>query len=320
MAEKAVIETSDYIGRVWQFNEDEEAAMEYLPHSDQVLYLRGMRKNMDFSTGTVGISRRISYQGFKELLEVNRSQGSTKSDYAPSRDAMRAMIARLVKVGLLERIQFKTGMRIEPLAFKLPLAHIGRYSALVKEPHYSTASAPPAQSSELVQPRANVSPAAENKVSPIHQSIRLNNNSTKVECENSNELSDSESNSSSEKKAKAVSQESGALGHCPWNEILDIWQAEFPARRQPNRNLWAKQAAAKDLRARWKEAAGIDHSNGSGKLYSDRESGLDFWQRFLKHLAKSKFLTSDESNFFDLQWLVTRKNFYKTLDGKYESA
>lgn len=319
MAEKA-IETSDYIGRVWQFNEDEDAAMEYLPHSDQVLYLRGMRKNMDFSSGTVGITRRISYQGFKELLEVNRNQGSTKANYAPSRDELRAMVARLIKVGLLERIQLKTGMKIEPLAFKLPLAHIGRYSTSIKQPHHSTTATPPAQDSALAQPRADVSPTVESNVSPIHQSIRLNNNSTNVECENSSELSDSESAVEIIEKKKAVNQEEGALGHCPWNEILDIWQAEFPARRQPNRNLWAKQAAAKDLRARWKEAAGIDHSNGSGKLYSDRESGLDFWQRFLKHLAKSKFLTSDESNFFDIQWLVARKNFYKTLDGKYENA
>lgn len=319
MAEKA-IETSDYIGRVWQFNEDEDAAMEYLPHSDQVLYLRGMRKNMDFSTGTVGISRRISYQGFKELLEVNRNQGSTKPNYAPSRDELRAMIARLIKVGLLERIQLKTGSRIEPLAFKLPLAHIGRYSVSVKEPHHSPTATPPAQSLELAGSRVDVSPTVESNVSPIHQSIRLNNNSTNVECENSSELSGSAASVEAKEKKKAVNQESGALGPCPWNEILDIWQAEFPARRQPNRNLWIKQAAAGDLRARWKEGPTIDHSSGDRKLYSDRESGLVFWQRFLKHLAKSKFLNSDDSKFFDLAWLVKKANFYKTLDGKYNDA
>lgn len=318
MGEVVSIGASDYVGRIWQFNEDEDAAMEYLPHADQVLYLRGLRKNMDFSTGIVGVRRKISYQQFKELLEVNRQQGSTKPSYAPTRDELRAIIARLTRVGLIERLSLGTTARIERLVFKLPLAHVGQYSTQSKEHQHSTTGTPPAQSLDAARPVEHVNPSSENSMNPSHQLVSKSD--IKENSENSEEFERSDASVDSKKKKKAVNQKVRALGHCPWQEILDAWCVAFPARRHPNRNLWTKQDAAADLRARWKEAADIDHSNGSGKLYSDRDGGLDFWQRFFKHLAKSKFLTSDESKFFDLQWLVDKDNFYKTLDGKYENA
>jgi hypothetical protein len=320
MGEIVNIGASDYVGRIWQFNEDEDAALEYLPHSDQVLYLRGMRKNMDFSNGTVGIKRGISYQGFKELLEVNRMPGSTKPSYAPSRDELRAMIARLVKVGLLERIYLNTGARVEPLAFKLPIAHTGRYSTSNIEPRRSAARASTQNNPALARAGGGMNPAAENDLSPTHQLVRLKEYSTKVECENSSELSGSAEHVDFEEKQKAVNQESVGLGSCPHQEILNIWDSVLPARRSPNRNLWMKQTAAANLRSRWQEAAKVMHSNGKHTLYCDRESGLVFWKRFFTHLAKSKFLTSDEAKFFDLPWLLKKSNFYKALDGKYNNA
>jgi hypothetical protein len=321
MGEIVNIGASDYVGRIWQFNEDEDAALEYLPHSDQVLYLRGMRKNMDFSNGTVGIKRGISYQGFKELLEVNRMPGSTKPSYAPSRDELRAMIARLVKVGLLERIHLNTGARVEPLAFKLPIAHTGRYSVSNIEPRKSPARANTHNNSVLRGACDGMNPIPENDLNPTHQLVRLKEYSTKVECENSNELAHcAEDDSLNLEKPKAVDQKLGGLGSCPHQEILNIWDSVLPARRSPNRNLWMKQTAAANLRSRWQEAAKVMHSNGKHTLYCDRESGLVFWKRFFTHLSKSKFLTSDDAKFFDLPWLLKKSNFYKALDGKYNNA
>lgn len=321
MSKADVISMSNYVGRVWQFNEDEDAAMEYLPHSDQVLYLRGLRKHMDFSTGIVGLSRRISYQQFKELLEVNRRQGSTKGDYTPTRDELRAMIARLVSVGLIERVDVDARDKVKPMIFKLPFAHVGRYSASNSEPHGNPTGTTTRNKPVMTGVCGMVSPSTENHVSPLHQSIRLKEYSTNVECKNSSELSHcASSDSLNLEKPKAVDQKAGPLGSCPHQEILDLWSECFPAMRSPNRNLWMKQTAAANLRSRWQEAAKVMHSNGKHTLYSDRDSGLIFWKRFFTHLSKSKFLTSDESKFFDLPWLLKKSNFYKALDGKYNNA
>jgi hypothetical protein len=315
MGEIVNIGASDYVGRIWQFNEDEDAAMEYLPHADQVLYLRGMRKNMDFSTGVVGIRRAISYQGFKELLEINRRQGSNKPSYAPTKDELRACIERLVKAGLLERINLNTGSRIERMVFRLPLAHVGQRSISIKEPLHHTTGTPPAKILDVTGPREGVNPTSENQVNPIHQLVSKSD--IKEYSENSEELSGSaQIDSLNLEKPKAVNQ---GVGYCPHQEILDLWAKHLPGKKGNNRNLWPKSDASKKLKARWREAAEIVHSSEPRMLYSNREEGLVWWGNFFEYISKKcKFLMSDGSLFFNLGWLVESDNFIKTLNGNFE--
>ena len=315
MGEVVSIGASDYVGRIWQFNEDEDAAMEYLPHADQVLYLRGLRKNMDFSTGIVGVRRKISYQQFKELLEVNRQQGSTKPSYAPSRDELRAIIVRLTRVGLIERLTLDATARIERLVFKLPLAHVGQYSTQSKEHQHSTMGTPPAQSLDAARPTEHVSPTTENPMNPLHQLVSKSDN--KENSENSEEFERSPANDSSNfEKKKAVNQ---GVGYCPHQEILDLWSQHLPSKRKPSRSLWSNSTASKRLKARWVEASQIVHSSGERMLYSNREEGLVWWSNFFEYISKQcKFLMSDDAQFFNLGWLVESDNFIKTLEKNYE--
>lgn len=104
----------------WRINDDEDAALEYLPHSDQVLYIRGLRRYMDYSSGVVGIRRRVSYQMLIELLEVRRDWGSNRPNERLSREAVRQCLNRLERRGLLERLSHN-GKAVS-LVFKLPLA------------------------------------------------------------------------------------------------------------------------------------------------------------------------------------------------------
>lgn len=315
------INSSNYTGRVWQFNEDELFALDYLPHIDRVLYMFGIRTHMDFSTGMTGIRRRVSYQSFKELLEVNRAKGSNKGSYSPTKDELRASIARLVRVGLIERINLNTGEKVEPLVFKLPIAHVGAYSSRNNEPQQNPTGAPPQKNPAAARVGDGMNPTEENTMNPIHQLDSYKD--IKEYSENSNEFEHSATpDSVNLEKPKAVDQvgRGSMLGPCPHAEILDLWNGALPGKRSPNRNLWAKQTAAAHLRSRWQEAAHIDHSNGKHKLYSDRESGLAWWGRFFTHLSKSRFLMSDEATFFDLAWVVKKANFYKALDGKYNNA
>lgn len=49
-------------------NQSELAALDGLPHLQQLAYLKGIRPYMDVKTGIVGIKRRISHQSISEQL------------------------------------------------------------------------------------------------------------------------------------------------------------------------------------------------------------------------------------------------------------
>jgi len=57
----------------WYWNEDEEEALDYLPWEAQILYLRVLRRRMDYRTGLVGATRqsRISRSWMIATLEVH---------------------------------------------------------------------------------------------------------------------------------------------------------------------------------------------------------------------------------------------------------
>ncbi len=108
----------------WQWNEHEDAALHELQdHRAGMLYLRGLRKHMDYDTGIVGIKRRISERMLIELLEERRDPGSPFPLRVPTRSAVRWAIERLERVGLVERMP-KTH-KLSPMVFRLPLATIG---------------------------------------------------------------------------------------------------------------------------------------------------------------------------------------------------
>jgi hypothetical protein len=80
--------------------------MDYLPHVDQIIYLRGIRRRMDYQTGIAGISAPISYEWMSQLVEVVPDRGSRMK--APARlkkDELRSAFARLERAGLIERVR-----------------------------------------------------------------------------------------------------------------------------------------------------------------------------------------------------------------------
>ncbi len=295
-----------YAGRVWQFNEDEDAALDYLPHGDQVLYLRGLRTAMDFATGIVGERRGISYQQLREVLEVQRRRGSTKPSGQPTKQAVRASLGRLEAAGLVERMS--SGARVgDRLIFKLPLAHLG-YVRFREEQHRINTGTTPQSSPELARVRKGMSNTESESMSNTHQNVSMSDKTTNVVSENSGELS-------------RVDQGAGSsgIGPCPHVDILTLWREIFPQCSQPNPTLWSRGPSSANLRTRWREAAEISHSKTDLPLYTDRVAGLSWWRSFFEFLRGScgDFLLADDSKFFDLHWILKRGNFYKALDGKY---
>ena len=100
------------------WGDDEEAALQGLAYLAQLIYLRALRRFMDYATGLVGIARGISYQGIAETLYVEPVAGRhSPTTGKPSLKAIRNAIAELEKAGLIERKSTS-----QKLIFFLPLA------------------------------------------------------------------------------------------------------------------------------------------------------------------------------------------------------
>lgn len=66
----------------------------------QLLYLRGLRRYMDYTTGIVGKPRKVSWQGLGEVLEVEAHQGMGGERF--TKGQLRRLVEWLVKRGLVE--------------------------------------------------------------------------------------------------------------------------------------------------------------------------------------------------------------------------
>lgn len=103
------------------------------------------------------------------------------------------------------------------------------------------------------------------------------------------------------------------LPPCPQQEILKAWKEVMPDKTQPR--TWDGQRA-QNLKARWNAGFRIERNDGKGFLYTDSESGINFWKAFFAFMRKSPFLMN-ECRPFGLDWIVKKANFEKILEHKY---
>ncbi|RBL67281.1 hypothetical protein C3E98_032825, partial [Pseudomonas sp. MWU13-2625] len=92
-------------------------ALQGLPLGAQILYLREIRRYMDYATGVTGIMRRISWDGLREVLEVEPRPGIARS--LPSKKQVRRLAEWLERAGLVRNISVMAGKQ---LIFPLPLS------------------------------------------------------------------------------------------------------------------------------------------------------------------------------------------------------
>lgn len=110
------------------------------------------------------------------------------------------------------------------------------------------------------------------------------------------------------------------LPDCPHTAILDQWAEIMPDKRQPIRSIWGKGQRARHLAARWKSGFSIINEKTGEPLYTDLQSGIAWWGRFLRFLRRSEFLMRDDSRFFGLEWIARQENFTKILELKYHGG
>ena len=124
----------------WKWNELEEDALADLPHEAQILYLRVIRKHMDYGTGVTGEKRRISYQQMQETLSYQPPRHSREKPVEYSRDQIKRLVQKLVDAGLIER-RHNTDKGVAPMVFFLPLASYDTE----QHRHESATATPPQQ-------------------------------------------------------------------------------------------------------------------------------------------------------------------------------
>jgi len=105
-----------------QWNDEEDEKLQGLPHFAQLLYLRVLRRHMDYRTGIVGRKRRISYQMIIEVMYVERARGSTVREEKVTVKKIRVALQQLISAGLIEPV--RKGDKFESMVFMLPVASI----------------------------------------------------------------------------------------------------------------------------------------------------------------------------------------------------
>ncbi|UQI42724.1 replication protein [Vreelandella venusta] len=109
------------------------------------------------------------------------------------------------------------------------------------------------------------------------------------------------------------------LPNCPHSEIIELWAEIMPDKPQPSKNMWQGTERARHLAARWKAGFTIKHERTGEPLYTDLQSGLDWWGRFFRFLRKSEFLMGD-NRWFKLAWVAKRENFVKIMEMDYHDG
>lgn len=109
---------------------------------------------------------------------------------------------------------------------------------------------------------------------------------------------------------------------CPFNPLIDLYEASLPVLPTVRRSLFAKGANGKALRARWRWVMTAKHERGERKgerIATTVDEGKAWFGRYFDYVAESDFLSGRSGKFqaCDLGWLVTAANFEKVLSGKY---
>lgn len=99
------------------FSATEDELLQGLPAEAQLIYLRGLRRYMNYSTGIVGgRERRICWLMLCEILEVHAHQGVKASK--PDKSKVRRLVGWLERAGLAKKIEDADSY----LVFYLPIA------------------------------------------------------------------------------------------------------------------------------------------------------------------------------------------------------
>ena len=139
---------------------------------------------------------------------------------------------------------------------------------------------------------------------------------------NSDSLEEAQASLSASPQQTEPDEPEDGVPPCPFDSLIDSYEAALPVLPTVRRSLFAKGANGKALRARWRWVMTAKHERGERKgerLAITAEDGRAWFSRYFEYVADSDFLSGRNGKFqsCDLGWLVTAANFEKVLSGKY---
>lgn len=278
-----------------QWNDAEDEAMDYLPHVDQIIYLRGIRRRMDYATGVAGLTVPISYGWLSQLCEVRpRACSTMKPPPRPDKNALRSSFDRLEAAGLIRRVR-DHGMK--SLVFECLLADRG--SSARNMSHPSATHEPPTKSNPP-NPSNGAAYNGDSHPSSTHQQIDMSHPiQVSGICKEEAKASLSE---------PPVGASASPVASCPHLEIISLYHEMLPELPLIVAARWPDSKDAKALQARWRE--------------DKRHQSLDFWERFFDVVRdNAHWMGQNERGWkANLRWLVQRSNFDKVIERMVDNA
>jgi len=105
------------------------------------------------------------------------------------------------------------------------------------------------------------------------------------------------------------SRQEKAKNPCPHDQIVDFYHDILP--ELPRVKIWSDRRKSY-LEARWKER--FESNEGL------KSNTLEFWKGLFSYIRESDFLMGRKTGFkANLEWIVTKRNFYKIIEGVYDN-
>ncbi|TDX30787.1 hypothetical protein DFO67_10442 [Modicisalibacter xianhensis] len=210
----------------WKWNELEEDALDALPLPAQIIYLRVIRKHMDYETGITGRKRRISYAQMQEKLRYVPPAGSREKAVEYSNEQIKNLIKKLVAAGLIERLH-DTSKGVSPMEFFLPMA-----SCDASEQDHETNTGG--------ETRKNPHPRAFREVNTTKGETREEDHTSGVRSKPSSPNGEDVAAGAPEKtKAKSRKKWGEEIDHELVNEMHAAVTRDLTNPKKPNANTWA---------------------------------------------------------------------------------
>lgn len=143
-----------------------------------------------------------------------------------------------------------------------------------------------------------------------------------LDTDTDTEIEEAKASLSASSQPPDVDEPDDGVPPCPFDSLIDSYEAALPVLPTVRRSLFAKGANGKSMRARWRWVMTAKHERGERKgerLATTAEEGRAWFKRYFEYVSDSDFLSGRNGKFqsCDLGWLVTAANFEKVLSGKY---
>jgi hypothetical protein len=271
------------------WNEEEDDALQGLPLRAQVIYLRGIRRYMDYASRiSGGPQRRIS---LAMLTEISQEIINRQIQPKASKDSIRASIEQLKRVGLIERLEDP-----DYLVFLLPKADTDKFGQI----HHPTSSPQPAADhhtpgdSSMAQAYASHQPASTPEPDAGNHPTHQNSENPELIA-----LPDGRAAEISPHARQTAKQP-------PYQAIVNLFHECLP-------QLPAVYKLTDNRRQRIKA------------LWNDELDDLDSWQNYFQHISCSDFLMGripgrDGSPFLaSFDFIIHPAKFIKIAEEQYHA-